>query len=228
MVPEFFDMEQGSDDWFAARCGIPTASQFATILAKGRDGKSPSVTRREYMCKLAGEIVTGQPAESYSNAYMERGHNMEPEARSAYAFMHDADPQPVGFIRRGRAGASPDSVLGTGGLLEIKTKAAHRLIECMLRDDFPPEHKAQVQGQLWVAERDWCDLAVYWPGLPLVVFRAQRDEAYIKALASAVQAFTEELDALVGRIRAWGDPGAAKRAFQASVENDPSLYLGAG
>jgi hypothetical protein len=218
MIPEFIDCDQNSPEWFAARCGIPTASRFKDILAKG-EGK----TRAKYLRQLAGEIVTGAPAEGHSNAHMERGHAMEPEARSAYAFMHDADPMPVGFVRRGRAGASPDSILGTGGLLEIKTKLPDLLIECMLRDDFPPEHKAQVQGQLWVAERDWCDLAVYWPGMPLVVFRAQRDEAYIKTLASAVQAFTEELDALVERIRAWGDPGATKRAFRASVGSEVIL-----
>ena len=214
---EIIDCEQNSPEWIAARLGRPTASMFATILAKGKDGKSPSVTRKDYMRKLAGEIVTGEPAENYSNGYMERGHAMEPEARRAYAFMRDVDPQPVGFIVNGRAGASPDSLVGSGGLLEIKTKTPARLIECMERDDAPPEHVAQIQGQLWVAEREWCDLVVYFTGMPLVVHRVKRDEAYIVRLRSGVAAFCEELHALVERVRGYSDPGVAREAFRASV-----------
>jgi hypothetical protein len=218
----FFDVDQNSEEWLALRLGVPTASRFGTILAKGRDGKSPSVTRREYMAKLAGEIITGQPTENYTNGYMERGHHVEPEARAAYAFMRDADPVAVGFVRNGRAGASPDSLVGEFGLLEIKSKAPHLWIECMCRDAFPPEHVAQVQGQLWVAERDWCDLVVYFPGMPLQVYRARRDEAYIATLANAVQAFTEELDELVERVRAYAGPSQLKAQLAASLQPDIS------
>lgn len=203
MPPEIITCDQNSDEWLSARLGIPTASQFGTVLAKGRSG-GPSLTRRTYLYKLASEIVTGQPAENFTNHHMERGHEMEPEARAAYAFQFDRDPELVGFIRNGRKGASPDSLIGSDGLLEIKSKLPHLLIDAMLRDDAPPEHMAQCQGQLWVAEREWLDLAIYWPGLPLVVHRVVRDEAYISNLAAAVDAFNEELDAIVDRVRAYG------------------------
>lgn len=216
-MPEVFDFPQNSEEWLLARLGIPTASQFGTILAKGRDGKSPSLTRRTYMHKLAGEIITGRPAENYSNGYMERGHLVEPEARDAYAFMRDCEPEPVGFIRSGRAGASPDSLIGNVGLLEVKSKAPHLWIEAMLRENFPPEHVAQVQGQLWISEREWCDLAIYFPGMPLQIYRACRDEDYITNLSHAVDAFNEELDCIVARVRAYGNPDAARRAFQESA-----------
>lgn len=214
---EFIDVPQNSPEWIAARLGLPTASQFGTILAKGKDGKSPSLTRKTYMRKLAGEIITGQPTENYSNGYMDRGHAVEPEARSMYAFLRDADVRQIGFARNGRVGASPDSLVGLGGLLEVKSKAPHLLIECIERGEFPPEHVAQVQGQLWVCERDWCDLAVYFPDMPLLVYRARRDEAYIGRLRSAVTAFCEELDELVARVRAYSDPGAPMEAFRGSV-----------
>lgn len=214
---EILDCEQNSPEWLAARLGLATASQFGTIMAKGRDGKSPSLTRRTYMHELAGEIITGQPAENYSNGYMQRGHAVEPEARAAYAFMRDVEPQLVGFMRNGRVGASPDSLIGDDGLLEIKSKAPHLLIDCMIRDAFPPEHDAQVQGQLWVSEREWCDLAVYYPGMPLLVYRAARDETRIGAIQSAVQVFNEELDAVVARVRAWGDPDALGRSLRESA-----------
>lgn len=205
---EVFNCDQGSPEWFACRAGIPTASEFATVLAKGRSG-GESKTRQSYMHTLAGEILTGAPAESYSNHHMERGHAMEAQARGMYAFETSADCTPVGFLRSGRAGASPDSLVGSKGLVEIKTKLPKLLIECILRDEFPPEHKAQVQGQLWISGREWCDIAVFWPGLPLFVKRAYRDEAYIAELAQAVTAFNAEVDMIVDRVRAYDRREAA-------------------
>ena len=196
---DIVNCEQGTEDWFRARMGLPTASEFHAILAKG-EGK----TRKSYMLRLAGEIVTGEPSETYSNGHMERGKALEPEARELYAFMADAEPQQVGFIRNFGACCSPDSLLGTAGMLEIKTKLPALLIECILRGDFPPEHKAQCQGALWVAEREWIDLAVFWPKMPLFVQRAYRDEAYIASLRTAVAAFGEELAETVERVRKYG------------------------
>jgi hypothetical protein len=214
---EIFDFDQGSPEWLECRRGIPTASRFATVLAKGKTPGGPSVTRKEYLRRLAGEVITGQLSESYSNAHMERGHEMEPDARSLYAFMRDCDPMPVGFLRNGRAGASPDSLIGLGGLLEIKSKLPHLLIEAIERDDFPPEHKAQCQGQLLIAERAWLDIAIYWPGLPLVIYREQRDEPYIARLVDALDAFNEELDLLVERVRSYGNRDHAREAFRSSI-----------
>lgn len=209
MSPRLIECEQGSAEWFAARAGMPTASEFATILAKGKDGKSESVTRRKYMLQLAGEILTGEPVESYSNAHMERGKALEDEARRAYAFMHDADPQRVGFIVNGDKGCSPDSLLGKNGGLEIKTKLPHLLIDALLKDDMPPEHKAQVQGSMWVCEREWWDFVAYWPKLPLFVKRIHRDDGYIANLAGAVSTFNAELAETVERIRAFDRREAA-------------------
>lgn len=205
MSPRVIECAQGTPEWLAARAGMPTASEFATILAKGRDG-GPSLSRKTYMLKLAGEILTGDPMENYSNAHMERGKVMEDEARDLYAFMHDAEPQRVGFIVNGGTGCSPDSLIGERGALEIKTKLPHLLIECLLKDDFPAEHKAQCQGVLWVTERDWIDIAVYWPKLPLFVKRAHREDGYIANLAGAVKQFNDELAELVDRIRRYGQP----------------------
>lgn len=206
---EIYEVEQNSDSWLRARMGIPTASQFSTVLAKGKTPGSESLTRKTYLYKLAGEIITGEPMENYSNGYMERGHKMEPEARDLYSFDTGATLERVGFVREGRAGCSPDSLIGQDGGLEIKTAEAHKLIELILKDDFPPEHKAQVQGTLWVTNRQWWDIAVYWPGLPLFVKRAIRDEPYIQRLASEVDRFNEELDSVVSQIKARGMMEAA-------------------
>ena len=203
---EIFDFEQGSPEWYAIRAGLPTASEFSTVMAKGKTPGSESVTRRKYMLRLAGEILTGEPMENYSNNHMDRGKEQEDEARQLYAFTYDAEPQRVGFIRNGTKGCSPDALLNDDGLLEIKTKRGDLLIDCLLKDEFPSEHRAQCQGGLWVSEREWVDLTVFWPGLPLFVKRQARDESYIKNLAAEVDRFNDELAETVERIRRYGAP----------------------
>jgi hypothetical protein len=197
------DIEQGGDEWRQARCGIVTASLLKTVMAKGRDGDA-SITRRKYMYALAGERVTGEPAETFNNKHMDRGRGMEAEARRLYEFMSDCDCEQVGFIRNGEKGCSPDSLIGDVGLLEIKTALPSILVEMILKDRFPPEHKAQTQGQLWIAEREWVDIQVFWPAMPPLIKRAYRDEAYIRDLASAVDQFNAELAHVVERIKSYG------------------------
>lgn len=193
---EVFDMAQGSPEWYAVRLGLVTASEFGSVLAKGQ-GKM----RRSYMLKLAGERVTGELAHSYVNRHMERGKALEDEAREAYAFVHDAEPVRVGFVRRGDAGCSPDAFLGDDGLLEIKTRLPGLMVDALLREDYPPEYVAQVQGGLWVTERAWADVVCYWPGMPLCVRRAYRDEPYIETLAAEIALFNNELLDMVARVQ---------------------------
>jgi hypothetical protein len=206
---QIIECEQGSPEWFAARAGLPTASEFSTIMAKGKDG-GQSVTRLTYMRKLAGEILTGEPMENYTNAHMERGRVMEDEARDLYAFMTDCEPQRVGFIRNGDKGCSPDSLIGANGGLEIKSALAHIQIERLSRGDLPPEHRAQVQGSIWVAEREWWDFVSYGGAkLPLFVHRVPRDDGYIATIAGAVAKFNDELAALVEFVRKYGQEAMA-------------------
>lgn len=198
---EIFDCEQGSSEWFECRLGIPTASEFDTVQASGRGG-GESKTRRTYLYKLAGEILTGEQMYNYSNDHMERGKEMEAEARDMYVFLSDLETTRVGFIRNGRKGCSPDSLIGNDGMLEIKTKLAHLQCEVLDYDELPATHKAQCQGQLLVAEREWVDFVSYWPKLPLFAKRVFRDEIYIKKLAAEVDRFNNELGDLVAKLRA--------------------------
>lgn len=197
---EIFDCVQGGETWHQLRLGIPTASHFGEVL---RD-PGTSKTRRDYMLKLAGEILTGEPMGSFSNEHMERGQVLEAEARDLYAFATDIETRQIGFIRNWNAGCSPDSLIGDDGILEIKTALPHILLDITLKDEFPAAHKAQTQGALWVAERGWIDCIVYWPGLPLFVKRAYRDEPYIANLAKALDSFNEELHGIIGRMNAFG------------------------
>lgn len=192
------DFEQGSEDWLMVRGTIPTASRFKDVLAKGQ-GK----TRRTYMMTLIGQRVTGEVAESYSNHHMDRGHEMEFYARSQYEFTYDVEVDEASFILNASesAGYSPDGLIGENGCIEIKSKLPHLQCEILLQNKMPNEHIAQVQGGLWVSEREWCDFVSYWPGLPLFVKRIYRDEDYIKNLELEINLFNDEMIQLEQKIR---------------------------
>jgi hypothetical protein len=109
------------------------------------------------MRKLAGEILTGIPMESYSNDDMDRGREQEPEILARYAFEHDIDVAKCGFIRNGKKGCSPDGLIGDDGMVQIKSAAPHVMIEILeawiAKRTIPTKHLPQCQGELWVAER---------------------------------------------------------------------------
>lgn len=196
---EVFDVEQGSEEWLAVRAGIPTASMFSAVMASGKDG-GDSKTRRAYMLRLIGERLTGEPAETYSNRHTERGNAMEAEAAEAYAFESELTLEKVGFIRNGIRGCSPDRLIGSEGMCEIKTALPHIQLERVLKGELPPEYKAQVQGQLLVAEREWCMFISYWPRLPMLRVLVRRDEAYIEKMDAAISKFVDEMQELEMKI----------------------------
>ena len=220
MAAETVPCEQNSPEWFRARMGIPTASSFKTVMVtKGRGEGGESKTRRAYMHKLADEIVYGEltPEAEYTDQNMERGHAMEAEARDLYAFTRNVNVEQVGFIRNGQMGASPDGLVGKNGVLQIKTAFPHLIVGYLLRDEFPAEHKAQCQGELLVTERDWIDIAVYWPKRPLFVKRAFRDDVYIAEIAKAVEQFNAELAEVVDRVRRYGKPSDLREKLAMSA-----------
>jgi hypothetical protein len=200
MTVVIIDCVQGEPEWFAARKGIPTASEFATVCAKG-EGK----TRRAYLYRLAGEIITDEViTDVYTNKNMERGKLLEQEAREYYSMVADVEPTTVGFIRNDQRGCSPDALIGNDGLLELKTAFPHILIDRIMRDDMPPEHKAQCQGGLLVAEREWFEIGLYWPKVPMYRKRVYRDEKYIAMLDSEINRFNEDLAQVVETIKRYG------------------------
>lgn len=205
-MPEIFhDLEQGSEEWFAARAGLPTASEFKTVQANGKGG-AESITRAKYMRQLAGEILTGEPAPAgYSNDHMLRGQEQEDDARRLFSLITDLEPIRVGFVREGRAGCSPDSLIGENAGLEIKCAIPAVQIERLQLGRLPPEHVAQVQGSLWVTGRQHWHFVSYCPRLPPLMVQVERDETYIAKLAEAVAAFNGEVDNIVQSIRTYQD-----------------------
>jgi predicted phage-related endonuclease len=188
---------QNSEAWYAIRRGIVTASTFSDVLAGGK-----GITRNKLMRTIASDILGGAPAPAWEgNQHTKRGHEMEGQVRDLYEATSELPVTRVGFCRRGRIGASPDSLVGDEGLLEIKTAAPHIQLERLDAGVLPSEYAPQVQGQLLVTGRQWCDFRSYWPGLPQLKLRVYRDLEYLSRLNSALQQFVREVDAIVEKYR---------------------------
>lgn len=191
--------EQGTPEWFAARCGVPSGSRFADIMAQGKGG-APSATRASYLAELAIEAVTGVKTEFAATAAMQHGVAMEPLARAAYEARTGEFVDEIGFCLHDtiRCGVSPDGLVGNAGLIEIKCPQPKTHAEYMRRADAPPAYRFQQQGQLWICEREWNDFVSYLPTAPencrLIVRRVYRDEQLIKLLEVEITRFNEELE----------------------------------
>lgn len=186
---------QGSEAWLLARCGRATASRFADVMAKG-EGKTKTKYLRQVLC----ERLTGKPVETFSNGHTERGQLQEPLAREAYEIVTGALIEVPEFIPHPSlmAGCSPDGLIDSDGGGEFKCVIPTVQLETILRGKYPPEHRAQIQGNLWITERSWWDFASFCPDMPghlrLYVFRVTRDEEYIATIEKEVRAFLREVD----------------------------------
>ena len=193
--------------WFAARTGKATASKFKDVLAKLKNGNS-SEARNKYLIEIVVERLTGQSAQHFTNAAMQWGTDREAEANVSYCEKFNVEVDSTGFVRHPtiEAGASPDGLVDWDGLIEIKcpfNSANH--IQTWLTG-MPPEHMAQVQGQMWVTGRQWCDFVSFDPRMPLTlqtyVQRIPRDEAFIANLERELVLFLAEADAMIASLLA--------------------------
>lgn len=201
--------EQHTDEWYAARLGIPTASEYKNILAKLKSG-GYSTSRENYKSRLVIEQLTGVKMDSYSNAAMDWGSTYEDVARNDYMVMTGSFVKKVGFWRHDTiaTGASSDGfVVGTKGGVEIKCPMPATHIATLHRGDMPPEHMPQVQGQMWICELDWVDFISYDPRMPeharLFVKRIFRDQNYIDNLEKEIKAFNADVEAEVAFVNKW-------------------------
>lgn len=195
------EIEQGSPEWLALRLGIPTASMFECLLVNGKGEAGFGAGALTYMDQLIGERITGEAAElPFSTSATERGHELEQVARDLHMATCDLPTERVAIILNHGAGYSPDGLIGNDGLIEIKTKLPKFQVGVILAGEIPKEHAAQCQGGLWLAEREWIDFVSYWPGMPLFVKRAYRDESTIRKLSERVKTFNELLEDRMNRV----------------------------
>jgi putative phage-type endonuclease len=203
------EVVQGSPEWHQIRCAKVTGSRIKDVMAKGK-GSAESVTRRNYLAQIACEVLTGAPmSDNYSNGHMQRGNEFEAAARQIYEFTYDVKVEQVAFIDHPhipRHGISPDGIVGTDGMIEIKCPIPAIHIGYLLGGVTPTEYVKQMQTEMSCADRQWNDFVSYCPALPLelqlFVVREHRDQAMITEISAAVMKFLAEVDALVAQLEA--------------------------
>ena len=196
---KIIDCEQNSKEWHTARCGIPTASNFDKIITtKGE----PSKQRIKYLYQLAGEAITGIAEETYQNGAMQRGIEMEDEARQLYTLITGNEVKQVGFCLTDEGyGASPDGIIGDDECLEIKCPTVAVHVGYLLGNALPTDYFQQVQGQLLVTNRKWANFMSYYPGLKPLIIRVERDDKFLKILKVELELFVRELTEVIKKIR---------------------------
>ena len=190
------DMVQRSDEWYAARCGIITASSVGKLITPKTVQVANNPDSRRMALLLASERITGWTEPGYVSDDMWRGIEDEPFARAKYA-EHYAPVDEVGFITEDKwgftIGFSPDGVVGDDGLIEIKSRRPRTHLETILADAPPLENMAQLQCGLLVTGRAWIDYVSFCGGMPLWVKRVEPDFRWFEAILASAEALEDSI-----------------------------------
>lgn len=187
------DMQQPSiSEWHDKRLGKLTASRFDDMVTRDRTGKKPGVAAMRYVYEKVAELLTNAPHIVSSQA-MEWGTEMEQEARNKYIEKTGNEVLPCDFIEFGEfAGGTPDGIVEETGIIEIKcpfNPANH--CETIITNEVPEKYIMQIQGNLMVTNRKWCDYISYDPrvqeeSLRLFIKRVYRDEEVITLIQERI------------------------------------------
>lgn len=222
----FNDIVQLSPEWFAVKLGKVSASHFSEVLRKEDllamkqtqaaqprnvdiqnqaqlQQRTTKAGRKKYMFEVLSERLSGETHPSFNYKAMKDGVKKEPQARAYYEALYGTVEQ-VGFMQiNDYVGCSPDGLTGTDGIIEIKCPYSSIHLSYIDKDEFPTTYEPQVQGNLWVTERQWCDFISFDPRIKARPFwkkRVFRNEKYIKVLSSAVDVFVKEMLELEAKI----------------------------
>lgn len=209
-------IEQQTPAWEQIRIGIPTASGYHRILTPAKLQLASSWM--EYRNELLASWLLGYPLEFGNQSpfrdqtWMDRGKQLEAEAIAFYEMKHNVDCERVGFMMRDdeETGGSPDALVGDDGGAEIKCPSLHVHIGYMMQPDtLVAKYKGQTQGYIYLSDRAWWDVISYCPGMPTVIQRVERDEAYCKALHANLEFFIAELKSAKERLQQYRAPARA-------------------
>lgn len=196
----YADLDQGSDEWLAARCGLLTASTIGRLITPTTLKVADNETSRGLTMTLAAERITGHVDFVYPTADMQRGTDDEPFARDAYA-ANFAPVEQVGFMVRDfgayRIGYSPDGLVGEDGLIEIKSRRPKEHLKTVLKGLPPLENMAQLHAGLLISGRSFIDYVSYCAGLPLWVKRVYPDQRWVDAIHAAAETFEIDVTNIV-------------------------------
>jgi len=197
-------MPQGSPEWLAARAGKVTASRISDVMAA-----KTTAAYRDYRAQIVAEILTGQPQESgFTNAAMQWGTEQEKFARAEYELACDWTVDEIGIVLHPtieRGAASPDGLVSTNGLVEIKCPKTATHLQTLIDKKQPRQYENQMLWQMACTGREWVDFVSYDPRLPedlqLFVHRFDRDDKRIEEIEAAVMQFLSEVDEMIDNIR---------------------------
>jgi hypothetical protein len=185
---------QGSDEWLEQRRGMVTASVVGQLVTAKTVKPASNDYSRALTALLVAERITGYVDPVYVSDDMLRGQEDEPRAVEKYA-EHYAPVDTVGMMiedRWGfRIGYSPDGLVGSDGLIEVKSRRAKKQLTTILADEVPAENMAQLQCGLLVSGREWIDYVSYCGGMPMYVKRVLPDQRWFDAILTAVSAFED-------------------------------------
>jgi putative phage-type endonuclease len=195
MTVTYMDHEQGSAEWHQARAGLLTASNFKTAVSKGTG-------RADLLDTLAFQRRTGVVEETYKSAAMQRGNDLEPEARDYVALMLGAEIAEVGLATNSELpglGASLDGLIMPHSDrcvgVEIKNPLGKTHNRYCRQGKLPALYREQVHGQMLVCELDYSWFCSYHPDdSEQLLIRVDRDEHAISELKAGLDKFLEDLD----------------------------------
>lgn len=201
------DVKQRSEEWYALRLGMPTASEFSKIVTStGAESKS----RSGYAATLAAEKYAGGSVDTWGgNVHLERGKMLEEDAIARYEFVNGVAVNPVGFVTDDAktCGCSPDGLIGDTGSIEVKCLKAENHIAAMIyfskSGTLPTDYIQQTQGQMWIAGRLWADVVFYHPVLPMLTIRVEPNFDIIAGLSSGIKAVCAERDGIVQMLKVY-------------------------
>ena len=212
-------IEQRSDEWFSERAGKITASRMSDVMVEREVGKFKSGPRKgkpkpqplalvNYAHQLAAERLTQKPRKQVKAAALQWGREVEPAAVAAYQAETGTIVEICGFITHPKydfIGASPDFLVDADGGGEVKSPESPEVHLETLLNGLPPEHIAQIQGGLWVMNRQWWDFISYHPDFPeslrIYIQRIPRDDEYIARLESACLLMEADVQAILAQVR---------------------------
>lgn len=191
------DVYQGTQEWLQLRCGMLTASEMASIITPKKMELADNDKANYHLLHLMAQRITQHVEPSFQSYDMMRGEADEVEARHIYE-REVAQVEQVGFITNedlGFAiGCSPDGLVGDDGMIEIKSRSAKYQLETIMSKQMPDDFKLQVQTQMLVAGRKWCDFISYCGGLPMFIKRIEPDLEMQAAIRVAATKFHDKLD----------------------------------
>jgi len=195
---KIYDFKQGTPDWFKIRLGKLTASNAQSIANNG-------IGLDSLVYEKVAEILTGKQKEEYTNEDIERGHELEAMARNSYELERAGElVKEVGFIEQDNyIGCSPDGLVGDKGLFEVKCKDDKNFVKYLYDKKIDPAHDWQMQMQMLVTNREWCDYVVFNPNFndPVIIKRIARDEVKIAKLKAGLAVGTAKIQAVLEAIK---------------------------